>query len=661
MLVGGVFINYRVKDEPLGAASIYHELTGRFGVDQVFRDTDSLRPAEPYPDAIRAALRTSDIVLALVGPEWLTLRDSDGTRLIDRENDWVRAEIADAFERDIPVLPVYLLDTPQLDKKDLPESIGRLAVIQSLRVGFRDFGGDLEKLARVLTDRIPHLAIPQLFDAPPTSPQTWLPSGLLRPEYGLVPSGGRAVELGELRAWAEGPDSLSARLLLSAPGDGKTRVARDLVGELRAAGWVAGLVRRAAPPAATAGMAKIRKPLLLVVDDAERRVDQVRAIAGTLREQLAGRSVPARLLLTSTHADWLPLLCNSDDKPVAELFRRCAEQRLGPLSVQQRPDEFARARQAFSDALKFPPSDIESEPAAYSSVAEIHAAALVTLLGGDVPVAAMAGLYRQDQRFWASGEHGLDPSLLPIAVAAATIFGATTVHTARDLLAVLPGFADLDDDTIGRYVAWLRKTYPGDEALNPIYPRLLACEHVVAVLDDHPGLVTAVAGVLGDRQVEQALINLTLASTTTRDLSGTIAEFLKQDPARFLPTAMRVVSQLASPQPLVAAIKVALATDVPPHTLVGMFEGLATAGLDAMPILHRLSQAIVGKITPQSEQDPAVTKVTVPLQNMFERLFDSLVEPLTGQARPDGKLGPFNQDTAELIRILMQMRRKYPD
>lgn len=662
MLVGGVFINYRVKDEPLGAASIYRELTGRFGVDQVFRDTDSLRPADPYPDAIRAALRKSDIVLALVGPEWLTLRDSGGTRLIERENDWVRAEIADAFERDIPVLPVYLLDTPQLDKKDLPESIDRLAVMQSLRVGFRDFGDDLEKLARVLTDRIPHLAIPQLFDAPASSPQTWLPSGLLRPEYGLVPSGGRAVELGELRAWAESPESLSARLLLSAPGDGKTRVARELVGELRAAGWVAGLVREAAPPAATVGMAKILKPLLLVVDDAERRVDQVRAIAGSLREQLAGRSAPARLLLTSTHAGWLPLLCNGDDKPVAELFRRCAEQRLGPLSVQQRPDEFARARQAFSDALKFPPSDVgEPEPTAFSSVAEIHAAALITLLGGDVPGGAMAGLYRQDQRFWASGDHGLDTGLLPVAIAAATLFGAATTRAARDLVAALPGFADLDQDTIGRYVAWLGKTHPGDGALNPIYPRQLTGEHVAAVLDDHPDLVTAVAGVIGDRQVERALITLALASTTRRDLSETIAEFLKRDPARFLPTAVRVVSQLANPAPLVAAIKVVLGTDVPPHTLVGMFEGLGTAGLDAMPLLHRLSQAMVDKIAPQTEQDPAVAKMTAPLQNMVEGLFDSLVGPLTGQARPDGKPGPFNQDTAELIRMLMQMQRKYPN
>jgi hypothetical protein len=655
--MGGVFINYRVKDEPLGAAAIYRELTGRFGDDQVFRDTDSLRPAEHYPDAIRRALRESDIVLVLIGPEWLTLRDSDGTRLIDREHDWVRAEIADAFERDIPVLPVLLLDTPRLDKKDLPASISRLAVIQSLRIGFRDFGESLEKLARELTDRVPHLAIPQLFDSPATRPATWLPSGLLRPEYRLVPSHGRTVELGRLRAWAERPGPLSARLLLSAPGDGKTRVARDLVEDLRKVGWVAGLVRDAVPPAATAGMAKIRKSLLLVIDDAQRRVDQIETISRTLLDQT--RSMPVRLLLTSTHADWLPLLCRVDDKPVAELYRRCTEQRLDPLPVQIRPAEFVRAGQAFARVLKYPSFDAQApESAEASSFAEVHTMALATLLGGDGQGTARAELYRHDQRFWRSG--GLDPTRLSVAIAAATIFGAATVRSARELLAALPGFADLNHDEIDRYVAWLGENYPGNDALNPIYPRLLADEHVIAVLDDHPDLVTTVAGVLDDHQVEQALVTLTLASTR-HDLSETIAEFLKCDPTRFLPTALRMVGQLANPQPLVAAIKIVLGTDLPAHTLVGLYEGLSTAGLDALPITHQLSQAMLNKIAPQTEQDPAVAKLTAPLQNMAQGLFDGLVGSLTGQASPDGTPGPFNQEAIDMIRTLMQMRRKYPD
>jgi hypothetical protein len=53
--------------------------------------------------------------------------------------------------------------------------------------------------------------------------------------------------------------------------------------------------------------------------------------------------------------------------------------------------------------------------------------------------------------------------------------------------------------------------------------------------------------------------------------------------------------------------------------------------------------------------------VIAPPLDMIEGLLDSLVGPLTGQARPDGKHGSFNQDAAELIRMLMQIRRKYPN
>jgi hypothetical protein len=50
---------------------------------------------------------------------------------------------------------------------------------------------------------------------------------------------------------------------------------------------------------------------------------------------------------------------------------------------------------------------------------------------------------------------------LPIAIAAAKIFGAESERSARTLLAALPGFSSLDQDTLGRYVSWLGRTYPG--------------------------------------------------------------------------------------------------------------------------------------------------------------------------------------------------------
>lgn len=173
--------------------------------------------------------------------------------------------------------------------EDLPSSISRLATIQAARIGFRSFREDLEKLTRELIDCVPHFALPQLFDQPGGQPTSGLPSGLLCPEYELVPSGGRTVDLDRLRTWAENPDPVSARLLLSAPGDGKARLVRDLIGRLRAAGWTAGVVRDRITPTATAGLAKIDKPLLLVIDNVEHRVEQVRALGKALLDKPSWR------------------------------------------------------------------------------------------------------------------------------------------------------------------------------------------------------------------------------------------------------------------------------------------------------------------------------------------------------------------------------------
>lgn len=88
-----MFINYRAVDNPLGAAGIHDALSARFGANKVFRDSVSLEAGAQYPAAVREALDSSDVLVAIIGPQWLTLRDATGTRLIDREHDWVRREL----------------------------------------------------------------------------------------------------------------------------------------------------------------------------------------------------------------------------------------------------------------------------------------------------------------------------------------------------------------------------------------------------------------------------------------------------------------------------------------------------------------------------------------------------------------------------------------
>jgi hypothetical protein len=160
--MGGVFVNYRVVDNPLGAAGIHDALASRFGKDKVFLDCVSLEAGTHYPAAIREALARSEVLVSIIGPQWLTLTDgTTGERLIDREHDWVRRELVWAHERDIGVVPVLLVDIPappvRLTASDLPSDIRWFAHVQAFEFSHRRFGADLDRLAARLTTLVPDL------------------------------------------------------------------------------------------------------------------------------------------------------------------------------------------------------------------------------------------------------------------------------------------------------------------------------------------------------------------------------------------------------------------------------------------------------------------------------------------------------------------------
>jgi hypothetical protein len=164
-LLIAVFLSYRVMDERFGAAAVYEILTQRFGPNRVFRDCVSMLPGDHYPSVIRQALERSAVLLALIGPEWLTRRDGE-SRLIDRKEDWVRNEIATAFLRGIPVIPVLLENAPRPIAADLPDEIRGIAYLQAARVVHETFGEDVQRLGTRLATLIPQLAAPAMFGKP---------------------------------------------------------------------------------------------------------------------------------------------------------------------------------------------------------------------------------------------------------------------------------------------------------------------------------------------------------------------------------------------------------------------------------------------------------------------------------------------------------------
>lgn len=141
-----IFLNYRIKDSVHATAAISDLLAQHYGQDNVFRDRDSLPLGAAYPRRIRRELERADVVLAVIGPSWLTIRTKDGERCLDDERDWVRTELRMAFERDMQVVPVLLDDTPLPGRSQLPADIALLSLSMYWQVRHRTFGADVRGL-----------------------------------------------------------------------------------------------------------------------------------------------------------------------------------------------------------------------------------------------------------------------------------------------------------------------------------------------------------------------------------------------------------------------------------------------------------------------------------------------------------------------------------
>ena len=89
-------------------------------------DLDDIDSGQNFAEAIQSAIRSSDVVLAIIGKEWLTC-SSGGTRRIDMPTDFVRTEIGMALAHGVPVIPVLVQGAGMPLAPSLPEPIKQLA------------------------------------------------------------------------------------------------------------------------------------------------------------------------------------------------------------------------------------------------------------------------------------------------------------------------------------------------------------------------------------------------------------------------------------------------------------------------------------------------------------------------------------------------------
>src|SRR4051812_3392611 len=219
-----IFMSYRRHDTSGYALGLRREFARNLPEAQVFLDVESLDAGVRWRDAIRDYVDRSDVMIIVIGDEWLETRDRQ--RKLENADDPVRLELEAAFARpEMHILPVLVEDAPMPPGHELPETVQALCDYHAHAIHDRTYDADvnalverLGKLSQQLADMAEPSAPPQ--PAPLTRPRT--------PQAEPVPPAPNDSAY---------PSKITPRWLEQAvPGMGREQLL-DLIRELLRRGW----------------------------------------------------------------------------------------------------------------------------------------------------------------------------------------------------------------------------------------------------------------------------------------------------------------------------------------------------------------------------------------------------------------------------------------
>ncbi|MEU5115918.1 tetratricopeptide repeat protein [Streptomyces longwoodensis] len=384
-----------------------------------------------------------------------------------------------------------------------------------------------------------------------------------------------------------GAERVQTRLVTGPGGSGKSRLSTELATRMAAIGWTA--VRLTSDPATSlAGFSRIRRPVLVIIDYAETRIEQLLALLRAVDRE--DGIAPVRLLaLARAAGEWWTRAGEDRDGFLIATARIHA---MPPLhhTHQERADAYRQALHYLGRRLGdvYPTVDWDSRlpdltmgsalPALaspeYDLPLSIQMAALLALLdttGRPDPVGSRSlslegRLLGHERRYWdqTASARGLTgertgEETRALAIALACLVPATDRDHARDLLAYLPGLSGEDAaGTRGALATWLGDLYPADNAVwGSLQPDRIAEHHVGAQVRREPMLFTRILSVLDHENAGHAFTVLTRATEHPEHeqaIAAVLRDALTTAPSRLCQPALSTATQISNPKALVDAL-----------------------------------------------------------------------------------------------------------
>ncbi len=157
--VSKIFISYRRDDSADVTGRLCDRLAPLFGKDDLFKDVDNIPLGMDFRAVLRSEVEQCDLMLVVIGRQWLVVKDERRRRRLENPDDPVRIEVEVALARAIPVIPVLVQNTTMPKASDLPKSMRALVSLNGIALRADPyFHGDVN----LLVDRLPLPEIPML-------------------------------------------------------------------------------------------------------------------------------------------------------------------------------------------------------------------------------------------------------------------------------------------------------------------------------------------------------------------------------------------------------------------------------------------------------------------------------------------------------------------
>ena len=176
---GQIFISYRREESRWSARSLNDRLSANFGPNQIFMDIDGIAPGEDFVKVIETRVAQCDVLIAVIGKNWVTSKDDQGGRRLENPEDYVRMEIGIALKREIRVIPVLVDGASMPRSSELPDDLKPLVRRNALQITDTSFESDCKRLVA---------AIKQVLEKTATEPATTTPTPASTPTPTSTPA-----------------------------------------------------------------------------------------------------------------------------------------------------------------------------------------------------------------------------------------------------------------------------------------------------------------------------------------------------------------------------------------------------------------------------------------------------------------------------------------